>query len=328
MELEMLGKIRGRKLQIWRAFLEQAGLEPDPEVPRTALVWENGQLVAAGSRQGNLLKCIAVAEAHQGEGLTATLVGALRQDAFRDGYRHLFLYTKPGNEFQFSSLFFYPIAKTDRVLLMESQQDGIRRFVDALPEPQETGTIGAAVMHCNPFTLGHRYLIEEAAKTCSRLYVFVLSEDGGEFSPKERMDMVQAGTADLANVTVLPTGPYLLSAATFPTYFLKEKDSLPQIQCGLDIQVFARYYAPKLGITRRYVGTEPLSPSTQLYNLALKEQLPGLGIEVHEIPRLTSGELPVSASLVRKLLTEGRSGEIPSLVPPTTLEYLRRIGRL
>ena len=328
MELELHGPLMGRKQNIWRLFLQQAGLEPDLSVARTALIWEDGELVAAGSRQGNLLKCIAVDPMHQGEGLTATLITALRQDAFQEGHRHLFLYTKPGNEFQFSSLFFYPIAKTDKVLLMESKKDGIRQFVDSLPESGGDGTVGAAVMHCNPFTLGHRYLIETAAAECDRLYVFVLSESGSTFSPEDRMAMVKAGTADLPNVTVLPTGPYLISSATFPTYFLKEKEKLPNIQCALDIAVFSRYFAPKLHITRRYVGTEPLSPSTEQYNQALKDQLPGRGIEVRELHRLEQEQQPVSASRVRQLLTEGREEEIGSLVPRTTLAYLREKGFL
>ena len=85
------------------------------------------------SRQKNLLKCIAVDEARQGEGITASLITALRQDAFDAGYEHLFLYTKPGNKFLFSSLFFYPVAKTDQVLLMESRRNGVQRFVEGLP---------------------------------------------------------------------------------------------------------------------------------------------------------------------------------------------------
>lgn len=328
MELELLGTLKGRKLALWKEFLHRAGLEPDLQAGRTALVWEDGQLLAAGSRQGNLLKCIAVEESRQGEGLTATLITALRQDAFADGHRHLFLYTKPKNVHMFSSLFFYPIAETDQVLLMESRKDGIRQFVDSLPVPEAEGVIGAAVMHCNPFTRGHRYLIETAAAECDRMYVFVLSEDGGQFSPEDRMAMVKAGTADLPNVTVLPTGPYLISAATFPTYFLKEKDKLPQIQCQLDIAVFTRYFAPKLGIRRRYVGTEPLSASTNLYNQALKRQLPEAGIELREIPRLEQEDLPVSASAVRRHLEAGEEKTIARLVPETTLRYLKEKGYL
>ena len=328
MELELLGSLRGRKLTLWTEFLGRAGLDPDPGVTRTALIWENGEIVATGSRQGNLLKCIAVDEDRQGEGLTATLISALRQDAFREGHRHLFLYTKPRNAYQFTSLFFYPIAQTSQVLLMESRKDGVRDFVNSLPVPEGEGVIGAAVMHCNPFTLGHRYLIETAAAECDRMYVFVLSEDGGQFSPEDRMAMVKAGTADLKNVTVLPTGPYLISSATFPTYFLKEKERLPQIQCELDIAVFTRYFAPKLGIRRRYVGTEPLSPSTEQYNRALQQQLPPAGIELRELPRLENGSGPVSASAVRRALEAGDADALSRLVPETTLAHLKARGYL
>ena len=328
MELELLGNLRGRKQTLWAELLGKAGLDPDPQVERTALIWDNGQLIATGSRQGNLLKCIAVEEAWQGEGLTATLITALRQDAFSEGHRHLFLYTKPQNANQFTSLFFYAIAQTSQVLLMENRQNGIGQFVDSLPVPEQGGVIGAAVMHCNPFTRGHRYLIETAAAECDRLYVFVLSEEGGQFSPEDRMAMVKAGTADLKNVTVLPTGPYLISSATFPTYFLKDKDRLPEIQCELDIAVFIRYFAPKLGITRRYVGTEPLSASTRQYNQALKQQLPPAGIEVRELPRLELQGGPVSASAVRRLMAAGDETALEKLVPETTLKYLKARGYL
>ena len=328
MELELLGNLRGRKQTLWAELLGKAGLDPDPQVERTALIWDNGQLIATGSRQGNLLKCIAVEEAWQGEGLTATLITALRQDAFSEGHRHLFLYTKPQNANQFTSLFFYAIAQTSQVLLMENRQNGIGQFVDSLPVPEQGGVTGAAVMHCNPFTRGHRYLIETAAAECDRLYVFVLSEEGGQFSPEDRMAMVKAGTADLKNVTVLPTGPYLISSATFPTYFLKDKDRLPEIQCELDIAVFIRYFAPKLGITRRYVGTEPLSASTRQYNQALKQQLPPAGIEVRELPRLELQGGPVSASAVRRLMAAGDETALEKLVPETTLKYLKARGYL
>lgn len=326
MELEKLSVLQGRKRQAWERFLRRAGLEPDENVQRTVLVWDDGELIATGSRQGNLLKCIAVDDSRQGEGITATLITALRQDAFDAGYQHLFLYTKPRNEFMFSSLFFYPIAKSDQVLLMENRRDGIRSFVEQLPGATADGKIGAVVMHCNPFTLGHRYLVESAAKECDHLYVFVLSESGAMFSPEDRMAMVQAGTADLTNVTVLPTGPYLISSATFPTYFLKDKDHLPQIQCRLDIAVFTRYFVPRLGITHRFVGTEPYSKSTAMYNLELQNLLPGAGVAVRELPRLERFGDAVSASRVRRLLQEGRTEEAAALLPETTVRRLKEKG--
>lgn len=323
MDTELIRSLRGSKLSAWQQFLNRAGLEADPLMESTVLIWEDNDLIATGSRQGNLLKCIAVDPLHQGEGLTATLLTALRQDAFQAGYSHLFLYTKPKNEFMFSSLFFYPIAKTDEVLLMENQQNGIGAFLNSLPAEKTTGTVGAAVMNCNPFTKGHRYLIETAAKECDRLYVFVLSEDKSEFSAADRMEMAKLGTRDLSNVTVLPTGPYLISSATFPTYFLKDRESATEVQCLLDIEIFCQYYAPKFGITRRYVGTEPLSPTTNRYNEALKQYLPQQGVDVREIPRLMQGDIPVSASAVRNALAHNDTDTLRKFLPETTFTYLR-----
>lgn len=328
MDVELTGTLQGRKKQLWQAFLEKAGLEADEQVEKTALIWEDGELIATGSRQDNLLKCIAVDDAHQGEGLTGTLLTQLRQDAFGCGYNHLFLYTKPKNKFMFSSLFFYPIAQTKDVLLMENRQDGIQGFLEGLTPAATEGVIGAAVMNCNPFTKGHRYLIETAAKECDHLYVFVLSEDKSFFSAKDRMEMVKQGTGDIPNVTVLPTGPYLISSATFPTYFLKEQGAKEQIHCLLDIEIFCKYYAPKFGITRRYVGTEPLCNTTSQYNDALKAFLPEKGIELREIRRLEQDSIPVSASRVRLLLEQGEEEALKELLPTTTYKYLKSKGLL
>lgn len=319
MDTELVKLLQETKLNKWSALLQKAGLTPDDQLDSTVLVWEDDTLIATGSRWGNILKCIAVDDDHRGEDLTATVLTRLRQDAFDAGFRHLFLYTKPKNEFLFSSLFFYPIAKTGDVLLMENRQYGIREFLDSLPVA-EGNTVGAAVMNCDPFTRGHRYLIESAAKECDRVYVFVLSEDRSHFSAADRLEMVKRGTVDLSNVTVLPTGPYLISAATFPTYFLKERDKAVQVQCALDIEIFTRYYAPKFGITRRYVGTEPLSPMTEQYNEALAAMLPDKGIELHQVSRLEQGGTPVSASAVRASLHDRK--ELEQLVPETTLDYL------
>ena len=322
MDMELLPRLSGQKQKLWEALLKSAQLEPDDRLDSTLLIWEGGELIATGSRQGNLLKCIAVDAAHQGEGLTATVLTQLRQDALQAGHRHLFLYTKPRNKTMFSSLFFYPVAQTQSVLLMENKPHGIKEFLDTLPTEHTDGTVGAIVMNCNPFTRGHRYLVETASKECERLYLFVLSEDKSHFSTQDRMAMVKAGTRDLSNVTVLPTGPYLISSATFPTYFLKEQGKAQTVQCQLDVTIFAKYYAPKFGITRRYVGTEPNCPITAQYNEALKTHLPEMGIELREIPRLDREGAPISATTVRAALAEKDRQTIAQLVPDTTYDYL------
>ena len=323
MHIDSVSRLTGKERKCWQQLLEKTGLTPDENWQQTVLVWDGDALAAAGSRQENLLKCIAVDPMHQGEGLLATVLTELRQEAFQQGHRHLFLYTKPANEYLFRSLAFYPVAKTGDVLLMEDKNEGIAQFLQTLPFEKCDGKVGAAVMNCDPFTLGHQYLIETAAKNCDHVYVFVLSEDKGHFSAADRLEMVERGTEQFPNVTVLSTGPYLISSTTFPTYFLKDREKAGQIQCLLDIEIFCRYFAPHFGITCRYVGTEPLSPVTNLYNEALLDNLPGKGIEVRCVPRLTHESAPISASAVRKAMDSGNLSQLKTLVPHTTLSYLQ-----
>jgi len=319
MYTETASILHGRKKDAWAALLEKCGLEQAGS-EETVLVWEDDQLIATGSREGNILKCIAVDDACQGQGLTAAVLTQLRRSAFQAGHTHLFLYTKPENEYLFGSLFFYPIARTDKVLLMEDDPQGLNRFLASMDVPK--GECGAIVMNADPFTLGHRYLVEKASRQCENLLVFVLSENRGHFSADVRLDLVRKGTADLSNVTVLPTGPYLISAATFPTYFLKDRDRAEDIHCMLDVEIFAKYFAPNFSITRRYVGTEPLSALTARYNEILKEQLPRRGIRVEELDRLQKNGIPVSASAVRAALDKGDRETVRALVPATTFNHL------
>lgn len=323
MNIELHYPLRGAKVKIWSDFLAKAGLAADADAAQTVLIWDAEQLIATGSRTGNLLKCIAVDPARQGEGLLAKVLTALRQEAFREGYQHLFLYTKPANGSIFSDLLFYPVAQTGDVLLMEDRKDGIHSFIRQMSPQKHPEKIGAAVMNCDPFTLGHQYLIETAAKDCDHLYVFILSEDKSHFRASDRLEMVRRGTEQLSNVTVLPTGPYLISSATFPTYFLKNRDLAEQIHCQLDVEIFARHFAPAFSVSARYVGTEPLSELTNQYNEVLKTQLPRHGIKVVEIPRLSIEDTPISASAVRNALENKDQQALRSLVPHSTFTYLK-----
>lgn len=326
MDTELCLHLRQKKKLAWEVLLQQEGLQPDENVEITCLIWDGDKLVATGSRQENLIKCVAVDKDYQGQGLTATLMTALRQDAQSQGYSHLFLYTKPKNEMLFTPLFFSPVAQTEDVLLMESVKGGIDAFLQELGKTKDAGNIGSVVANCNPFTLGHRHLMETAAQKCDRLYVFVLSEDKSEFSFADRLEMVRRGTQDLPNVTVLPTGPYLISSVTFPTYFLKAEAPADTIQCTLDCQVFGKHYAPHFGIKTRFVGTEPNCPVTAAYNETMKQILPQMGIEVIEIPRKTLADTPISASRVRQLMQQGAWAELEALVPPTSYAYLKEKG--
>ena len=177
---------------------------------------------------------------------------------------------------------------------------------------------GVVVMNCNPFTLGHRYLIEQAAKQVERLYVMVVKEDCSLFAYTERKAMVEQGVADIENVNVIDGSDYAISRATFPTYFLKRLDDAADTQMLLDLDLFRRHIAPALGATVRFVGTEPTDQLTRRYNQLMHEALK----DVRETARLEKDGYAVSASRVRKAMEEGDMNTIRQLVPPTTLPYI------
>ena len=302
MDMQFGRPLTGQKLDDYKAFLASLELDYDENVKFTVLCLDDeGAIIAGGSLDGKICKCIGVSEDHQGEGLTATVVTELRKEAFLQGEDHLFLFTKPKNRMQFLDMAFFPIAQTKDVLLMESKRNAARNYAKSLAEGSD-GEIGAIIMNANPFTAGHRYLIEKALERVSLLHVFVVSEDRSYFSFAERWKRVAEGTKDLPQVRMHETKDYLISSVTFPTYFIKEKARAEDVRCALDLTVFADVFAKEMGITVRYVGTEPLDPVTARYNEIMKEMLPPKGIEVVEVPRLTvNGEI-VSATKVREKL--------------------------
>ena len=314
----------GRKLRKLREFLQAAELDYDEQIEYTVnLTDSDGQIVATGSIHANVLKCIAVSDKHQGLGLSARILTELMNYAAAKGRSHLFLFTKPKNAAMFGDLGFYKILETDTVLLMENKRDGIRKYVESLERPvQSVGTVGAIIANCNPFTYGHRYLIEEAASRVDTLHLFILSEDKSAFPADVRYALAKAGTADLTNVILHHTSDYLISSAVFPTYFIKDKALASQANCELDVRIFGQYFAKGLGITRRFVGTEPFCPVTKAYNAAMARILPEYNVELVELPRKEMEGRPVSASYVRACMAQNDLEAIKAVVPQTTYDYI------
>lgn len=189
-------------------------------------------------------------------------------------------------------------------------------------DPSAHGTIGSIVMNCNPFTRGHRYLIEKALETVDFLILFVVEEDKSLFTFEERFAMVCAGVSDLANVMVVPSGAFILSQQTFPQYFMKIVDEELVNSTEYDIRIFAEQIAPKLNISYRFVGEEPEDQVTSAYNEAMKRILPSNGVKVVEIPRKRIGEQCVSESRARKCLEENDLERLRDLIPDSTREIL------
>ena len=185
---------------------------------------------------------------------------------------------------------------------------------------------GAIVMNCNPFTLGHKYLIEQAVKQVDYLYIFVVEEDKSDFSFNDRLFLVEEDTKSLSNVSVLRSGKYIISAVTFPEYFIKDSLKEIPIDPSMDIEIFAKQIAPVLHISKRFVGHEPFDPVTRQYNQMMKSILPKHGIQLIEFERVNdsvNGNALISASKVRALMKENRWEDIKTLVPETTYVYLK-----
>lgn len=315
------------------ALLISEGIRRDANLDYTCGMYDDEMhIIATGSCFGNTLRCFAVSHEHQGEGLMNSIVSHLIEFQFSRGNTHLFLYTKCNSAKFFGDLGFYEIARIDgQIVFMENRKTGFQNYLrtfakDALPEglTAETPTrkIAALVMNANPFTLGHQYLVEKAADENDLLHLFIVSEDASLVPFKIRKQLVMKGTAHLKNICYHDSGPYIISNATFPSYFQKDENAVIESHAMLDLTVFTQI-AKVLGITRRYVGEEPTSLVTGIYNRIMSEKLPEQGIECIVVPRKTCEDTPISASNVRLALQNGDYDTLSKLVPQTALDYFK-----
>lgn len=307
-------------------FLARLNLALDNDIEYCLGIYLNDRMVATGSLSGRVLKCIGVDPDFQGQNLLNKIVSALVTEAFHQGNEHLFIFTHPDNGWKFKELGFYQIAEVKPfVCLMENKIMGIQNYMNELRSYHVPGKNAAAiVMNCNPFTLGHRYLIETTARQNPVVYIFLVSEDRSLFPFSVREMLVREGTRDLENVVLIKGGDYIISQATFPSYFLKDIsiDKTFEIHARLDVTVFGQYIAKTLNIKKRYVGEEPYCQVTRSYNKAMQEVLPPYGTEIIEIPRISGQEGFISASMVRKGIAASDFKKVRTLVPESTYRYL------
>ena len=304
-------------------LLQQEGISRDGNLDYSCGIFdEDEQLIATGSCFGNTLRCLAVSKDHQGEGLLNEIISHLMEVQMQRGNFHLFLYTKPQSAKFMGDLGFKEIARVEGFLVfMENRRDGFAKYCENLKKNAREGEkIAGIVMNANPFTNGHKHLVETAAKENDVVHLFVLSEEAGPIPFAVRKRLVKAGVAHLPNVVVHDSGPYIISSATFPSYFLKDGDTVIKTQAELDLQVFGKI-AATLGIQKRYVGQEKASHVTALYNSVMLEKLPRLGVDCIESPRLESDGKIISASTVRQAIHDGVLEEIRDFLPPTTYEF-------
>lgn len=247
----------------------------------------------------------------------------------QQGIFQLFLYTHPKNKYIFIQWGVYPIIEVSNVVVfMENSKIAISKYCSELTKLKQVGKkIGSIVMNANPFTLGHRALVEYAANTCDWVHIFVVKENASIFSYCERYLLIKEGLDDIQNITIHSGSSYIISNATFPGYFFEDKALINRGWAKTDLLLFRQYIGPALEITHRFVGTEPLDATTNYYNNEMKkcledDSLFSPKIKIIEIPRLCIDGQPISATKVRKLISEKQFLKIASIVPPTTFKFI------
>lgn len=332
------------------AFLTANGLRLAP-LDRYVVVTrdeDGNEILAGGGLDGNVIKCVAVSESARSEGLMNILVSRLIAIAREEGRESVKAFTKPENEGIFKSLGFGLLASAPKAILMENGRGGLPEYKKYMASLARPGRNGAIVMNANPFTKGHRYLVEQAASQVDNLYVIVVKEDRSRFPYVERKAMIEAGCAGLDNVVVCEGSDYAISAATFPTYFLKKLDDATDTQIALDLDLFVNHIAKPLGVTVRFAGSEPEDALTRRYNELMAEILPGTSVAVvrqaHqpdpelvkgsalrqarrpidfvEIPRLEQKGNPISATSLRRALDKGNLKEAMEYIPVSSTPYM------
>lgn len=296
-------------------FLERQGIKFE-EADECFAIRDNGKIIATGAYKGSVIKLLAVDADHREEGFLPKIINRIKDELNSKGVKTTYIFTKPEYENMFNSLSYKTFAKTDLMLLLADNFDEYDEFINKV---NEAGKFNACiVMNANPFTKGHRHLVEYAASRISNVIVFVVEEDRSKFSFEERFKMVEDGIQDIW-AEVMPGGKFIISDMTFPSYFLKDDTDIARAHASLDAEIFVSRIAKDLGLRQRYVGDEPFDKVTAMYNEELKkrenEDFRVIVVRRHGV----DGEI-VSASRVRKLQEDG--GDFKKFLPQTTIDII------
>lgn len=305
-------------------FLMSQGLRIDPMLDFLAGVYDSDEnLVGCGGLDGAVIKCVALSESLRGQNVAASLVSRLYSIARDRGAETVSVFTKPENRAMFASLGFRIIGESPLAVMMQGGNDLLSSYLDSLRALPRGSRNGVIVMNANPMTLGHRWLIGQAASSVDRLTVIPVADNAANmFSYAARRSMLEKECAAFPNVTVAEGSVFSISSATFPSYFIKSLSDASKAHIALDLDVFCRHIAPALDAVVRFVGSEPADELTAFYNGEMKRILPQKGIEVVELPRFGHDGFPISASVVRRLIKEEKGGEALTLIPHASVPYV------
>lgn len=305
-------------------FLNIFSLKLDDDVEYTAAAIKNGEIIGTCSFTGNVLKCFAVKHEFQDEGIASKLLTHITDVEFDRGIYDTFIFTKEKNKSIFEGMGYRAVYSTGFVILLEGGTANVKKYVNNMvtKNHMSNNKKAAVVMNCNPFTLGHRYIVEKASSENEEVVVYVVEENRSVFPFDVRLELAIKGLSDLKNVKVIPGGKYIISSLTFPSYFIKKEDERLNEYTKLDAGIFGKYIAPEFNINKRYIGCEPNCNVTNAYNNTLYQILPDYNVDVKLVERLMKDGTVISASDVRKFLMLGDLEKVKEIVPVTTYEFL------
>ena len=304
-------------------FLAKYNLNYEQNIDQTIYLEDGDKVVATVSASKYIIKCLAADPAYRSENYAATLVSEMIKRLHMQGIYYYQVFTKAEYRVIFESLGFKSLLDTEKVSVLEGGDGDIQTEIKKMQTqikygfgikfPAENYDVACIVINGNPFTNGHLQLVEYASKRHEFVLVFVLEEEGSEFSFKERFSMAYLATKPCRNVMVLPSSRYVVSKATFPSYFLKSVDESTQEYATYDAMIFTKYFMPQLSIVKRYVGTETVDYMS-VYNQTLSKVL---GDKLEIVPRFEENGQVISARAVRKMLDEGKFEEAMQYIPRT-----------
>lgn len=321
-------------VKLLNKFLKEFDFDFKPQEVKTTMIMYNlnNEIIGTGSLNGNTLKYVVVAPEFRDSTAFPQIVTYLADKAL-ENHKQCFVYTKPKTAKLFQALGYSLIATAEPLFaVLEFGYNTIKDYQKLLKQYKvetKTNTIASVVVNCNPFTLGHKYLIEKASKENEFVYLFVVSENLSAFPFEIRWKLIKEGISHLNNIKMIATGPYIISGAIFPNYFLKNESRslISEKQAEIDVKIFIKYIAPILNIKKRYIGCETYCKTTAAYNTAMHKFLPEHGIEVIECERISSNKYfckkdYISASKIREAIKQDKLNDVLNSLPKSTQKFL------
>ncbi|AOG60989.1 [citrate (pro-3S)-lyase] ligase [Spiroplasma helicoides] len=304
-------------------FLKRFDLEYNLVDATLVIKDEKQKIIATCSKLNNVIKCIAVCKDYINQNFLNKLVTEISKLIYLEKQDEIFVFTKPENKFIFEGVGFDNIFVNDKIAFLTNKINNYKKYKTYIQNLLTGNDIAILLMNCNPLTKGHGFLIEYASKKYQQVYIIPVKEDVSLFTYEERKQMLSLFVKNFTNVALLKGSDYLISKATFPTYFLNEEDKIVIANSEVDANVFVNLFENTKSKITRVVGSEPNSRTTNLYNNVMNTVLEKNNIGFEQVERYTINNNVVSASTVRKNIYENKEWE--SLVPQTTIEIIKKV---